>query len=90
MVGAARMKTVFMDADFYYQPHRKLTIWFQSGNCYTNVPDAAAAAIEAAGKGTIYTDAPLPDDCIDYDRAWKQLRHRAPPGRASWHQARQQ
>ena len=82
------MKTVFVEADYYYQPHRKLTLWFQGGNCYSSVPDEIATAIEAAGFGSIYADAPLPDDCIDYQRAWKQLRHRAPSGGASWHQAR--
>ena len=84
------MKTVSMHTDYYYRPHRKLTIWFENGNCYSNVPDVAAFAIEAAGAGSITPGVPLPDDCIDYDRAWKQLRHRAPPGGASWHQARQQ
>ena len=69
MVDAEGMKTVYMNRDFYYTPHRTVSVVFKAGTTYAQVLDKAAEQIEAAGAGTVQND--ISTDAVDASRAWK-------------------
>jgi hypothetical protein len=66
------MKTVLMVRDFDYTPHRKWSVRFKQGICYSRVLDAAARAIEQAEAGRIVPQtSALPPNCVDASKVWR-------------------
>lgn len=47
------MKTVTMERDFDYRPTKHLMRAYKGGKTYSRVPEAAVAAIVAAGAGRV-------------------------------------
>ena len=63
------MKTVYLNRDYYYTPHRKFGVVFKADTTYERVLDAAATAIERDGAGEV-----VPDGCpgaVDASHCWK-------------------
>jgi hypothetical protein len=78
-VDAAGMKTVYVNRDYYYTPHRKFSVAFKKGITYAQVLDKAAEAIERDGAGRVVTS--LCVDAVDASVVWKQFGARIKNGR---------
>lgn len=82
------MKTVYLNRDFYYQPHPRFSVAFKAGTVYARVLDAAADAIVRAGAGRVVEGSHqgpsvMPDDkaAVDAARAWTRYGGRVKCGR---------
>jgi len=65
------LKTVYVNRDYYYTPHRKFSVAFKANTTYAQVLDKAAEAIERDGAGRV-----LAGDCanaVDASVVWRTL-----------------
>lgn len=76
------MKTVYINRDYYYSPHRKFSVAFKAGTVYARVLDAAATAIERDGAGKVVRDDVVaPKDMVDASHCWRTMGGRLKHGR---------
>jgi hypothetical protein len=71
------MKTVRLERDFDYCPHRSVTVRFLAGITYRRVLERAARDIERAGAGRIVgcsVDAAGDSSVVDAWNAWQRRR----------------
>jgi len=71
------MKTVRLDRDYDYCPHRNITVRFAAGITYRRVLETAARDIERVGAGRIVAprnDAAGDPRIVDAWHAWQRRR----------------